>query len=209
MRIFSRFLVVFVLAVAFFTLMIASSSSSRSSSSSFSFVAALDEDFIRCKVCEKAIAHIWHEGDELRAHCKSDERNDHRCDMSNLHHFGIEDLTREVCKKLPKTHQAIEESEFDLVLHHDPQHPKEVADTLYSTCVKWVHHEHGLEHVARYMYANLDSGKHRDTILHSLQHKFCRNACNPRYVQRRKIESDHVTPNAADSKKDKEMNIDL
>jgi hypothetical protein len=175
------------------------------------FASALDDKLIRCKVCERAIDYIWHQGDNLRAHCKSPDRDHPGCDHSNMHHYTIEEMTREVCKKLPKTHQAIEESEFDLVLHEDPQHPEHVSDQIYRTCVKWVHDEHGLDNVAMYMYANLDAGKHRDTILHALRHKFCKNACNPYYEHqpRRKMYDNHRTPNAANSVMDKELNGDL
>lgn len=205
MRVFTPFVALLVVIFALIALISSSSFSSMNGG-----VLALDEEFIRCKVCHRAIEYIWHQGDILRAHCKSPERNDHRCDLSNLHHFGIHELTTEVCKHLPHTHKAVEGSEFDLVLHHDPQHPDDVIDKIYSTCVKWVHHEHGLDAVSTYMFANLDAGKHRDTILHSLQHKFCKNACNPNYKQSRKIESDHITPNAATSHlKRKELNGDL
>ena len=201
MRVFSSILLLVVVATMTMMMMLFASTTT---------VLALDEKLIRCKVCERSIDYIWHQGDKLRKHCKSEDRSDPGCDHSNMHHYSIEEMTREVCKKLPKTHQAIEESEFDLILHDDPQHPQHVHDVIYSTCVKWVHDEHGLDNVAMYMYANLDSGKHKDTILHALRHKFCKNACNPHYVQRRqKMGSDHNTPDASNSMKMKELNGDL
>ena len=92
--------------------------------------AALQEEYIKCKVCERAIQHVWNQGVELRAHCKG-FGSDPRCDHTNMHQFGIEEMVHEVCDKLPKTHQAIEESEFDLVLHEDPQHEDHVRDAIY------------------------------------------------------------------------------
>jgi hypothetical protein len=138
----------------------------------------LDEDIIRCKVCERAIGYVWNQGEKLRRHCKSPERNDTRCDLSNVHHFGIDEMVHQVCDKLPHTHKAVQGSEFDLVLHDDPQHPDHVIEAITNTCVKWVHEDHGLDHVALYIFANLDAGKSTHTILHSLQHRFCKKACN-------------------------------
>lgn len=172
------------------------------SSSSNNFVAAQQEggdaagseadtyetNFIRCAVCRRAIAYIWHEGAKLRAHCKSEERNDPRCDFGNVHHFGIEEMTQNVCDKLPKTHAAIEGSEFDLVLHDDPKHTKENADKIMFTCKKYVHDDKGIDNVALYMFANLDAGKSTGTILHSLQHRFCKDACNKEYKLARHVE---------------------
>ena len=149
-------------------------------------VAALNEAVIRCKVCERAIEHVWHQGVELRAHCKG-FGSDPRCDHTNMHQFGIDEMVHEVCDKLPKTHQALEESEFDLVLHEDPKHEDHVRDAIYKTCVKWVHEEHGIEEVALYVYANLDAQKSTGTILHSLQHRFCgTGACDEGYKGRKR-----------------------
>jgi hypothetical protein len=141
--------------------------------------AALDDDLIRCKVCEKAIADVWHDGVALRAHCRT-EMADPRCDYMNLHKFGIEEMVHKVCDKLPTTHQAMVEEGFDLVAKQDPDHPEHVAAAIRDSCYKWIHDEHGLEKVGLYMFANLDSGKATETILHSLQFKFCSAACNPK-----------------------------
>ena len=172
-------------------------------------VAEMDESLIRCKVCERAIGYIWHQGVALRLHCRENHQSaDHRCDNSNMHHFGIHEMVHEVCDKLPRTHATIEHSEFDLVLHHDPQHPTAVAEKIRNACVKWVHHEHGLDAVSLYLYANLDSGKSTDTILHSLQHRFCKNACNVNYKQERRVEPDNY-PNARESTSKSNKNADL
>ena len=147
---------------------------------------ALSDPAIRCKVCERAIGYVWHQGVDLRSHCKG-FGDDPRCDHTNLHQFGIEEMVHEVCDKLPKTHKALEESEFDLILHEDPQHPQHVHDAIYKSCIKWVHEEHGLDQVALYLYANLDAGKSTGQILHALQHRFCGNtACNADYKGRRR-----------------------
>ena len=64
-------------------------------------VAALDDAYIRCKVCDRAIAHIWNQGVELRKHCK-DHGTDSRCHISNLHRHGIEEMVKDVCDDLLK-----------------------------------------------------------------------------------------------------------
>jgi hypothetical protein len=151
---------------------------------------ALHEAEIRCKVCERAIQYVWDQGYELRNHCKSPERSDPRCDYSQLHRFGIEEMVHEVCDKLPRTHQAIEGSEFDLVLKDNPEHSDEVASLLRTTCNKWLHQEHGLDQIALYVYANLDAGKHTATILRGLQDRYCKKrACKADYSQSTNIEN--------------------
>ena len=55
----------------------------------------LHPDFIRCKVCYRAIEHVWHKGDKLRRLCRL-EGTDPRCDVSNLHSFGIEEMVHDV-----------------------------------------------------------------------------------------------------------------
>ena len=140
----------------------------------------LHPDYIRCKVCYRAIEHVWNKGVELRSHCRA-EGTDPRCDFSNVHSFGIEEMVDGICDDLPLTHKAIHESEFDLVLHDNPDHPEHVSTAITKTCREWVHDEHGAEQVALYIYANLDAGKPTEIILHGLQHRYCRNACNPNF----------------------------
>ena len=146
-----------------------------------STVVALDDAFIRCKVCNRAIEHVFKSGAALRAHCK-DKGSDPRCDYSNLHSFGIEEMVHTVCDDLPKTHQAIHESEFDLVLQEDPQHSDAVALAIKRTCVKWIHDQH--DDVATYIFANLDAQKSAALVLPSLTNRFCRHACNPNYKKK-------------------------
>lgn len=148
------------------------------------FAAPLDEKVIRCKVCERAIQHVWHEGENLRWHCKDGDSTDPRCKYSFLHRFGIEEMVENVCDKLPTKYQAIHESEFDMVLSEDPSHPEHVAEAIRATCVKWVHEFHSVEEVAKWVFANLDVGKSTGMILHGLSHRFCHRACNPKYEMR-------------------------
>ncbi len=142
------------------------------------FEGDLHPDFIRCKVCHRAIEHVWNKGDQLRRHCRI-EGTDPRCDFSNIHAFGIEEMVNDICDDLPLTHKAMHASEFDLVLHDNPDHPEKVASAITRACKDWVHDEHGAEHVALYIYANLDAGKPTEVILHNLQHRFCEAACDP------------------------------
>lgn len=139
------------------------------------------EEIIRCKVCNRAIEHIWDKGAELRAHCKL-EGTDPRCDFSNMHSFGIEEMASSVCEGLPETHQALEGSEFDIVLAEFPEHPRSVAKVISRACRRWLYEQHGAEKIALYVYSNLDAGKSKGQILHAIQHRFCKNACNPNFV---------------------------
>lgn len=162
---------------------IAAGADEGSASRSFSATltpAHVHDDFIRCKVCYRAIAHIWHTGDKLRKHC-FEEGTDPRCDFSNLHSFGIEEMVNGVCEDLPLTHQAIHESEFDLVLSANVDHPEFVSTAITKACREWLHEEHGAEQIALYMYANLDANKPTEVILHNLQHRYCNRACDPSY----------------------------
>ncbi len=140
-------------------------------------VRAIDEESIKCKVCDRAIAHIWQQGVELRTHCKT-HGTDARCDISNLHQHGIREMVHEVCDDLPRSHQAlVEDADFEMIAHDDPQHEPEIIDAIRKACVRWVHEEHGVNAVTRMIYANLDAGKSTRTILHGLQRRFCDSAC--------------------------------
>ena len=139
-------------------------------------VNAIAEEQIKCKVCDRAIAHIWEQGVKLRTHCKV-HGTDPRCDISNLHQTGIEGLVHEVCDDLPRTHQALLESDFEMIAHDDPKHEPEIIDAIKSACVRWVHKEHSVPTVTRLIYANLDAGKSTRTIMHALQQRFCDAAC--------------------------------
>ena len=139
--------------------------------------ALLDEDIIKCKVCDRAIAHIWNQGINLRNHCRHTKEKDDRCDLSNLHRDGIVELTQGACESLPKTHQALIHSEFDLVVRDNPNHDEEVSQAITSACVRWIHDEHTVEEVARMIFANLDAGKRTKVILHKIQEYYCDAAC--------------------------------
>lgn len=138
----------------------------------------VDDAYIRCKVCDRAIAHIWHQGVELRKHCKT-HGTDPRCYITNLHKHGIQEMVHDVCDDLPKTHQSLTHSEFDLVVHDNPNHDEDIVKAIRDSCVKWVHDTHTVEAVTRLIYANLDAGKSTQVILHKLQERFCDAACRP------------------------------
>lgn len=141
-------------------------------------LSKFEDRIVRCKVCDRAIAHIWHQGVELRKHCNL-HGTDPRCYITNLRKEGVEEMVRDVCEDLPKTHQALVHSEFDLVASDSPDHDAEVIDGIKSACVKWVHDQHSIEGITRLMYANLDAGKSTQVILHRLQERFCDDACRP------------------------------
>jgi hypothetical protein len=158
---------------------------------------AYERDQIRCAVCRRAIAYVWHQSATLRTICKEagnagKPAPDPRCDFGNVHHFGVEEMTHQVCDKLPKTHRAIEGSEFDLIVHEHEDagqlHTAENAAMIRNTCVQYVHDDKGIDNVALYIFANIDAGKSTGTILHSLQHRFCKDACNPHYKLARHVE---------------------
>ena len=138
--------------------------------------AAFSEGLIRCKVCERAVHHVWHKGVELRTLCRATP-DDSRCDMRSIHPHVVDQMVWGVCEALPKSYQAIHESEFDLIQHDDPQHSEELAELIKVTCIKFVHDEHGVDEVGRLIMANLEAGKATDTILRPLQVRFCENIC--------------------------------
>jgi hypothetical protein len=147
--------------------------------------SAFPDELIRCKVCNRAIEHVFRSGAELREHCAVEVRDDRdpRCDFVHLHAFGIEEMVHNVCDDLPKNYQAIHDSEFELAVHDDPSHTPEVVMALKRTCTKWVH-EQG-EEVSAYIFGNLDAQKSADVILPSLQRRFCSLACDPNHKKRR------------------------
>jgi len=138
--------------------------------------AVLPEERIRCKVCDRAIAHIWHQGVELRTHCNV-HGTDPRCDITNVHKHGVEEMVKDVCEDLPKTHQALMDDGFEMIKSSDPKHDDALIEAIRAACVKWVHDEHSIDFVTRLIWANLDAGKSTQTILHGLQERFCANAC--------------------------------
>ena len=142
-----------------------------------SLSTAFSESMIRCKVCDRAIAHIWNQGVALRTHCKA-HGTDPRCDITNVHQRGIREMVEDICDDLPKTHQALLDSQFELIEHDEPQHAPEIIEAIRSACVKWVHKRHTVDMVTRIIFANLDAGKTTKTILHALQRRFCDAACN-------------------------------
>lgn len=188
MRILSVFVIFSVILLVFAAL----NNNNRVSAADAGEPTLVEQD-IRCKVCEKAIEYAWNQGFELRQHCKSEERADPRCDYSQIHRFGVDEMVHEVCDKLPVTHHITPDSEsFDLHFNDakKPDHSAEDATLIRNTCLKWVHQEHGLEQVSLFIFANLEAGKHTNTILKGLQDRYCRRrACNPDFKQSHNIEN--------------------
>lgn len=154
-----------------------------------SVASAFSEEQIRCKVCHRAIQHVWNKGVELRTHCRN-RGADPRCQVTNVHNSAVENMVHGVCDDLPRTHQALEHSEFDMVLHEDPKHSDELASLITRVCKDWVHEEHGVENVARMIFANLDAGKSTGTILHALEHRYCKKACSTAKKRKRDFHDD-------------------
>lgn len=150
---------------------------SITSSSSSSFVSAFPDPLIRCKVCERAVAHVWGKARDLRHHCRY-TTTDSRCDFTNIHPHAIDQMVWGVCEALPKTYQAIHESEFDMVLAEDPLHSDEAAAAIKHSCMRWLHTEHTVEKIGRLIHDNLRVGK-GDNVLKSMQANFCYKACLP------------------------------
>ena len=203
-----RLVVLLVCCAALVALAVAAATVSAAGASAGAGALVLDEKAIRCKVCERAIDHVWHQGVDLRAHCRQEDAHDPRCEYSSVNHFGIEEMVTEVCQKLPKTHRLKDgaDASFDLEPHHeDPKHDTAVAAAIRNACIKWVHEEHGLDQVALYVFANLDAGKSTATILGGLRDRYCKNACNADYVQSHNVQN----PDAADAKYSKWKNADL
>lgn len=142
----------------------------------FRCAEALDDAFIRCKVCDRAVAHIWDQGVALRHHCKL-HGTDSRCHITNMHRHGIEEMVQDVCEDLPRTHQSLVESEFELEVHENPNHDDEIIAAIRKSCIKWVHDQHTVDYVTRIIFANLDAGKSTQVILHKLQEHLCEAAC--------------------------------
>lgn len=139
----------------------------------------VDEEVIKCRVCLRAIEHMWMTGDKLRKRCQAAElEQSDVCHLSRVQSGAIEKLVQDTCKTLPRTYQAIESSEFDLVLHDNPKHTDEVAAAIQSACETWVHNANSVAEVALYVYSNLDSQKTTEEILYPLQQRFCRVPCN-------------------------------
>jgi hypothetical protein len=140
------------------------------------------EHLIKCKVCERAVEHVWTKGQELRRLCKHAPpglERDIRCDFENVHAHAIEQMAWGVCDALPVTYKAIHESDFDLVLHDDPQHPAELAAALRAACIKFLHDEHGAENIGTRVHEHLEAGQVARNILPTLRQSFCRKACAP------------------------------
>lgn len=141
----------------------------------------MDEDTIKCKVCLRAVEHMWHRGVILREKCAHPSREleqSHECDLSNIQHKAIQTLVQGTCEELPRSYQALMHSEFEMVLHDNPNHSTEVAQAITDACVKFVHDAHTVESVALLVYSNLDARKHTNEILYPLQQRFCQVPCN-------------------------------
>jgi hypothetical protein len=138
-------------------------------------VDAFPDKLIRCKVCHRAVAHVWSRARDLRHHCRT-ESTDRRCDYDGIHPHAIDQMVWGVCEALPKTHQAVHESEFDLVVAQDPLHSEEAIAAIKNSCVRWLHMPHTVESIGRLIHDNLKVGK-GDNVLKSMQEHFCYNAC--------------------------------
>ena len=113
----------------------------------------------------------------LRSHCKV-HGTDPRCDISNVDHKAVDEMAKDVCESLPKTHQAVESGgAFDLKPSANPKHDDEIAKLITSVCDKWVLGKNNQANMARLIFANLDAGKSTQVILHPLQERFCAAAC--------------------------------
>ncbi len=138
------------------------------------------ENLIKCKVCERSVEHIWTKGQELRRMCKHAVpgiERDIRCDFENVHPHAIEQMSWGVCDALPVAYKAIHESDFDLILHEDPQHPVELAEALRAACIKFLHDEHGAENIGTQVHQHLEAGQGARNILQTLRQDFCAKAC--------------------------------
>lgn len=145
-------------------------------------VAAFDENLVRCKVCERAVQHVWTKGKELRRHCKTNPQEDKRCDFSNLHPHAVDQMVWGVCDALPTTYQAVHaDGAFELILHDDPSHPEQLVALLRETCIKFLHDEHGVENIGRVVLGNLEVNKPTEIILDGLKERFCNAACGQRH----------------------------
>ncbi|CUE95827.1 membrane-associated protein, putative [Bodo saltans] len=150
-------------------------------------VDAFSEELIRCKVCQRAVSHVWGRGVALMHHCKTTRGadRDRRCDFHDIHPHAIDQMVWGVCDALPTTYQAIHESEFDLVLHEDPQHSDELAKLIISTCSKFVHDHHGVEVLGDKIHRHLQ---------HSIPHErhvtiaedVCSHVCAAKKVEAKK-----------------------
>lgn len=156
------------------------------------------ESRIRCKVCHTAIAHVWHTAMELSQHCRDTVSSDPRCDYHHLHRYGVVEMTKDVCDVLPTKYQSIHIErnrtggaalseddqtfedlfEYDLVAHEEAEHDRDVAQHLKAICSRWVHEDHGIEHVGTYVFSNIDSKKPTHIAVPGLQGRFCHQACD-------------------------------
>jgi hypothetical protein len=154
--------------------------------------SAYPDQLIRCKVCERAITHVWHKAAELRTHCRLGHA-DVRCDYSNVDPRAIDQMAWGVCDALPTTYHAIHESEFDLVMKEgDPEHTEEAVRAIKNSCIRWLHTQHGAEEVSRVVMGNIEAGKTTETILAGIRRKFCRKACGYKQVSKRVPHNDPV-----------------
>jgi hypothetical protein len=150
--------------------------------------SAYPDALIRCKVCERAITHVWEKAEELRTFCRNGVQ-DLRCDHHHADPVAIDQMAWGVCNALPTTYHAIHESEFfDLVLREgdtDPVHTEEAATAIKNSCIRWLHHHHGAEEVSRVVNANIEAGKPGPVILPGIRRKFCKKACGYKHVSTR------------------------
>lgn len=149
-------------------------------------VRAYPDTLIRCKVCERAITHVWHKAEELRQICRSDEL-DTRCDYHHPDPKVIDKMAWGVCEALPTTYHALHESEFFDLVDRDgtPEHTAEAARAIKNSCIRWLHTQHGAEEVSKVVMANIEAGKTAETILKGIRRRFCQKACGYKSVSAR------------------------
>eukprot|EP00672_Neobodo_designis_P014069 CAMPEP_0174866612 /NCGR_PEP_ID=MMETSP1114-20130205/62403_1 /TAXON_ID=312471 /ORGANISM="Neobodo designis, Strain CCAP 1951/1" /LENGTH=183 /DNA_ID=CAMNT_0016101775 /DNA_START=28 /DNA_END=579 /DNA_ORIENTATION=- len=153
----------------------------------FAGAAAYPDELIRCKVCERAITHVWERAEALRSHCQTGVQ-DVRCDHHHADPNEIDKMAWGVCDALPTTYHAIHESEFDLVLKEgdtDPVHTAEAARAIKNSCIRWLHTGHSAEEVGRVVRANIEAGKPGHVIMPGIRRRFCKKACGYKHVSSR------------------------
>ena len=146
-------------------------------------VLGFPDKLIRCKVCDRAMHHVWMKAVELRHKCRhhytESGHPDERCDYSNVHPWAVNQMVWGVCDALPVTYQAVlKDEDFRIIATEgDPAHTEEAARAIKESCVRWLHTVHTAESVGNTVLGNLEVGKTTEVILKSLKKRFCQKAC--------------------------------
>ena len=147
------------------------------------FGAKIDETKIRCKVCDRSIAHIWLKGVELRKHCKL-HNTDPRCRHTNIKKSAVEEMVNDACEEVAKTHAASLDTRGNFAMvpieeGGESNNEPHVDAAITASCGRWVIDANTPATLSRFIYANLDAGKPTQAVLNPLQTKFCQHACAP------------------------------